>query len=44
VTFKAHGATVEGLAYSPDGKALASGGWDDVGRLWDVAAMAKPAR
>jgi WD40 repeat protein len=44
VAFKAHELVVEGLAFSPDGKILASGGWDQLARLWAAAVVAKPPR
>jgi WD40 repeat protein len=37
-TIEAHTAGYRSIAFSPDGKRLASGGADDILRLWDVEA------
>jgi WD40 repeat protein len=34
LTLKGHSDTVSGVAFSSDGKRLATGSWDDTAKLW----------
>ena len=36
-TLKGHDLLVSSVAFSPDGKTLASGSWDTTIKLWEVA-------
>src|SRR5207248_2186953 len=41
LTLKGHNSPVKGVAYSPDGRFVASGSWDLTVGIWDVATGKK---
>src|SRR6266481_1666328 len=40
LAWQAHAAAVQALAFSPDGRTLATGSWDGALKLWDVESRA----
>ncbi|MFD0582439.1 WD40 repeat domain-containing protein [Dactylosporangium darangshiense] len=42
-TLTGHTEAVAGVVFSPDGRTLATAGWDDTAKLWSLTDLARPS-
>jgi WD40 repeat protein len=39
LTLKGHSDAVASVSFSPDGKRIVSGSWDDTLKVWDISSL-----